>query len=402
MRRTTRLFAVIAILALTAGVACSSKSNTGGNTGNKKTLKIAFLGALTGDNAQLEIHASQGAALAVEQINARGDLPVTLSYLPEDTQGSKDQATPIANQLKDDTSLIAVVGPGFSGESFAVNPIFGQAGIPEVDHSATAPGLNAISGVSGKTWFRSVGNDNSQGGPVPDLIFKYLKKTKVFIAHDKTAYGEGLATIVKNGVNSKYPGKVAGFEGVDPGKKDYSSLVSKIIASGADIFYWGGYSPEASLIVKQLREKGSGVQFMGADGSKDTTFLSAKAAVEGSYLTCPCTDPNISTDPAAVKFVADYKAKYNVKPGIYGGEGFDAVNIIANAIKQAGTPGSDIAAYRAKVAANIGSTTGFNGITKTYAFQSNGELVDSSVVIFLYKVVNDDYKTVGDVATLIK
>jgi branched-chain amino acid transport system substrate-binding protein len=154
--------------------------------------------------------------------------------------------------------------------------------------------------------------------------------------------------------------------------------------------------------MKQLREKGSKILFMGADGSKDTTFLSAKAAVEGSYLTCPCTDPNISTDPAAVKFVTDYKAKYNVKPGIYGGEGFDAVNIIDAAIKKAGAPGSDIAAYRAKVAANIGATSGFKGITKTYAFQANGELVSSSVVIFLYKVVNDDYQTVGDVADLIK
>ena len=399
MKRATRLVAVIAMLSLMAGVACSSKAN---KATTKKTLKIAFLGALTGDNAQLEIHASKGAALAVEQANARGDLPVTLQYLPEDTQGSKDQATPIANQLKDDASLVAVVGPGFSGESFAVNPIFGQAGIPEVDHSATNPGLNAIAGVSGKTWFRSVGNDNAQGGPAPDIIFKYLKKNKVFIGHDKSAYGEGLATIVKNGVNAKYPGKVAGFEGVDPGKKDYSSLVSKIITSGADIFYWGGYSPESSLIMKQLREKGSKILFMGADGSKDTTFLAAKAAVEGSYLTCPCVDPNISTDPAAVKFVADYKAKYNVKPGIYGGEGFDAVNLIASAIKAAGAPGSDIKAYRAKVAANLASTSGFKGITKTYAFQPNGELVQSSVVIFLYKVVNDDYSTVGDVAALTK
>ena len=102
------------------------------------------------------------------------------------------------------------------------------------------------------------------------------------------------------------------------------------------------------------------------------------------------------------ELVADYKAKYNVKPGIYCGEGFDAVNLIANAIKGAGAPGSDIKAYRAKVAANLASTSGFKGITKTYAFQPNGELVQSSVVIFLYKVVNDDYSTVGDVANLIK
>ena len=53
-------------------------------------------------------------------------------------------------------------------------------------------------------------------------------------------------------------------------------------------------------------------------------------------------------------------------------------------------------------AANLASTSGFKGITKTYAFQPNGELVQSSVVIFLYKVVNDDFSTVGDVAALTK
>ena len=325
-----------------------------------------------------------------------------MQYVPEDTQGSKDQATPIANQLKDDSSLVAVIGPGFSGESFAVNPIFGQAGIPIVDHSATNPGLNAIPNVSGKLWWRIVGNDNDQGGPAPAILFKYLKAKKVFIAHDKTAYGEGIATIVRDGVKQQYPGKLAGFEGVDPGKKDYSPLVTKIITSGADVFYWGGYSPEARLIVKELRDKGSKVLFFSDDGSKDTTFLGAKADAEGSYLTCPCTDPNISTDPADVKFVADYKAKYNVKPGIYGGEGWDAANFIMDAIKQAGAPGSDISAYRSKLAQILGSTTGFKGITKTISFQPNGELVHADVKIFLYKVVNDDYKTIGDVADLIK
>src|SRR5205823_7704891 len=176
--------------------------------------------------------------------------------------------------------------------------------------------------------------------------------------------------------------------------------VTKIITSGADVFYWGGYSPEARLIVKELRDKGSKVLFFSDDGSKDTTFLGAKADAEGSYLTCPCTDPNISTDPADVKFVADYKAKYNVKPGIYGGEGWDAANFIMDAIKQAGAPGSDISAYRSKLAQILGSTTGFKGITKTISFQPNGELVHADVKIFLYKVVNDDYKTIGDVADL--
>jgi branched-chain amino acid transport system substrate-binding protein len=387
--------AVLAALALVAA-ACGREQEAP----RKPTLKIAFMGALTGDYAQLVIHAKQGAQLAIEQANAKGDLPVRLELLPEDTQGSKDNALPIANQLKDDTSVVAVIGPAFSGESFAVNPILGQAGIPQVTPSATNPGLNAIAGVSGKTWFRAVGNDNSQAEPTPDIIFKYLKGTKVYVAHDKSAYGQGLATIVRDGVQQKYPGKLAGFEGVDPGKKDYSPLVSKIIQSGADVLYWGAYSPEGSLILKQLRERGSRVQYVGADGSKDDTFLKIGADAEGAVLTCPCSDPTASSDPDARKFVTDYKARWNADPGVYGGEGYDSALLIIDAIRKAGAFTS-IADYRAKVARNLKETRGLKGVTKTYEFQDNGELVASAVQIYVYKVVGGKFVLQGKASELV-
>jgi branched-chain amino acid transport system substrate-binding protein len=393
-----RVVGLVAVFAILSMVASACGNDKGGS--NKKELKIAIMGALTGDYAQLFVHAANGAELAIQQMNAMNDLPVKLVALREDTQGSKDKATPIANQLKDDATLVALVGPGFSGESFAVNPIFGQAGVPEVTPSATNPGLNAIANVSGKTWFRAVGNDNSQGGPAPDLIFKYLKGKEVFIGHDKSAYGQGLAQIVRDLVDRAYAGKRKGYVGVDPGKKDYSALVSQVVSSKADVFYWGGYSPEGALILKQLRERGSKVQFVGADGSKDETFLKAGASAEGAVLTCPCSDPTVATDDASKKFVSDYKAKFGVDPGVYGAEGYDTINIIAAAIKKAGEPGSDIVAYRAKVAANIKSTASFKGLTKTYAFQENGELISDAVKIYLYKVVAGKFVLQGEAEDL--
>lgn len=396
MKRSTRFVAVLGVAVLLASAACSKDTTS---TTDKPEYKIWVIGALTGDYAQLFVHAANGAQLAIDQANAKGDLPVKLTLVKGDSQGSKDKATPIVNQLKDDRKVVGVIGPGFSGESFAVNPILGAAGIPAITPSATNPGLNAIKNVSGTLWWRAVGNDNDQGTPAARLLFSYLKAKKVFIGHDKSAYGQGLAAIVKDKVTAAQgAGVIAGYEGVDPGKKSYAALVTKIANSGADLLYWGGYSPEGALIMKQLRDRGSSVTFLGADGSKDDTFLKGKAAVEGAYTSCPCSDANVATDALSKKFVADYKAKFGTPPGVYATEGFDVGNLWVQAIKTAGVP-ADIAAYRAKLATTIAGVT-YPGIAKTYKFEANGELVADQVHVFLFQVKNGAFSQVGDAATL--
>jgi branched-chain amino acid transport system substrate-binding protein len=388
--------AMLATLSIVAA-ACGKSTSTGANA--KPAYKIGFMGALTGSNAQLVVGSEKGANLAIKQANDKGDLPVTLSLDPQDTQGDKDKAVAPANKLAGDSKIIAVVGPAFSGESFSSNPILQQASIPQITPSATNPGL-ASSGW--KEWFRAVGNDFSQGGPAPDVASKIIKGAKVYVAHDNTAYGAGLAGIVRDGLNARYPGALAGFNSVDPGKDDYSDLASKIVASKADVFFWGGYSPEAAKIITQAKAKGFLGTFLGADGSKDTTFLSNAAAnAEGSYFLCPCADVTTITDPIDTKFVSDYKAFTNEDPIIYSGEGYDSTNLIIEAIRKAGKPGSDITTFRKALATNIASTTGFAGTTKTYSFQPNGELVDSVVVIYLYKVVGGKFVLQGKVKDLL-
>ena len=82
-----------------------------------------------------------------------------------------------------------------------------------------------------------------------------LKGKKVAIVHDKTTYGKGLADETQKGMNKAGVKEVL-YEGVNTGEKDFSALVSKIKASGADIVYWGGLHTEGGLIVRQMRDQG--------------------------------------------------------------------------------------------------------------------------------------------------
>ncbi len=386
-----RLVALIAVLGLAAS-ACAKKTQGagggGGTGGGTKTVEIAYMGALSGDYKFLVQPGYQAAQLAFDEANAGkfGKLPVKIQLVPEDTQGDPTQATSLAQSVGSNSAFVGVIGPAFSGESAAAGKILDQAGIPFVTPSATNPTL----AQNGWThWFRAVGNDDSQGPVGAQYIAKVLKPNCVFIASDGQTYGEGLATVV--GQTLKTLGvKTFPQQTIDPNAKSWPALVSRIKASGCTAFYYGGYSAQSGPLRKQMTEAGlANVAMVSGDGSEDSTFLQqAGTAGTGTVATCPCADITSSTDAAAKAFVADYTAKWGTAPGIYSGEAWDIAQMYIAALKAGNTTRSAITTF-------LHGLNGFQGITKSYTFQPNGELVASSVTIYLYKDENGQWAYLG-------
>jgi branched-chain amino acid transport system substrate-binding protein len=375
-RTFVRSFVIVAVLGLVAA-GCSKKSDSGsGDGGGTTAVKIAYVGALSGDYKLLVESGYQAAQLAFDQANASGDLPVTITLVPEDTQGSPDQAPAIADKIVSDDAMVGVIGPAFSGESQAAGVKLDPAGIPFVTPSATNPPL-ADNGWT--HWFRAVGNDNSQGPTGADYISKVLQPNCTFMASDGSAYGKGLADVVQQTL-SDGGSKVEKQQTVQPQQKDYSALVTKIKSSGCKAVFYGGYSPEAGLIRKQMSAAGlNDVTMVGGDGIKDETFTgTAGSGGDGTVAMCPCASITDSTDPAAQQFVSDFTDKYGTAPGIYAGEGWDIAQMYIAAFKAGKTTRQEITDF-------IHGLSGFKGLTKSYTFQSNGELDASSVTIYVYK-----------------
>jgi branched-chain amino acid transport system substrate-binding protein len=375
-RMFVRLLVIVAVLGLVAA-ACSKKTDSGsGGGGGTKTVKIAYVGALSGDYKLLVQSGEQAAQLAFDQANAAGDLSVKIELVPEDTQGNPEQAPAVADKIVSDDAFVGVIGPAFSGESQAAGTKLDPAGIPFVTPSATNPPL-ADNGWT--HWFRAVGNDNSQGPTAADYISKVLQPNCTFMASDGSAYGKGLADVVQQTL-SDGGSKVEKQQTVQPQQKDYSALVTKIKSSGCTAVFYGGYSPEAGLIRKQMSAAGlNDVTMLGGDGIKDETFTgTAGSGGDGTIAMCPCASITDSTDPAAQQFVTDFTAKYGTPPGIYAGEGWDIAQMYIAAFKAGKTTRQEITDF-------LHGLSGFKGLTKSYTFQSNGELDDSSVTIYVYK-----------------
>lgn len=371
------------MLALIGGAAaCNSSNNnnsaSSGGGGSNCGKSIAFFGALTGSAANLGVNIEQGSELAVDQYNQQhGANCVTIKKF--DSQGDPAVAPGVARQLIQDKNIIGIVGPAFSGESVAADPIFDQAGIPLITPSATNPVLATGGKAGGTPWkvfHRAVGDDDSQGPAAALFIKNVLKTPKVFVADDQSAYGAGLADIVKQTLGSQVVG--TDKTGADGKQTDFSSTVTKVVSSGATAMFYGGYYQNAGLIRKQLTAAGWKGTLVAGDGVKDPGFVKSagNAAAAGTVMTCPCTPP----EKAGGTFVTDYKAKWGVDAGTYSDVAFDAANIFLQGISAGNTTTDKMLSFL--------STVDYKGVANEYKFQPNGNLDTSLVKVWAFKVDN--------------
>jgi branched-chain amino acid transport system substrate-binding protein len=333
-----------------------------------------MFGALTGPNANLGIYIQNGVNLALDKYNAaHPNCKVTLANY--DSQGDPTQAPGLAKKAIDDKKVVGIVGPAFSGESKAADPLFNEAGLVTITPSATNPKL-ADNGW--KTFFRVLGNDATQGPAAAKYMKETVKTQKAFVIDDASEYGKGLADIVRKDLGSTDVGN----DTIQQKQTDFSASVTKVKASGADSLFFGGYSPEAAPLIKQLRDAGWKGTFVVADGVKDQSYIdNAKTAAEGTIITCPCVPPDVAPD-----FQKDYKAKYNEDPNTYSGEGFDAATILLDGIAAGKTRESMVAFVKSYDKA---------GVTKQLQFDDKGE--PQHVKVFAYKVEGGKIVSTGEI-----
>ena len=359
-------FGVPVVAAALALSACGGTTSSGDKSAGGKAcdLKIGFFGALTGDAANLGINIKNGAELAVNQYNEKNaDCKVTLVTF--DSQGDPSIAPGLAQKAVTDKKLVGIVGPAFSGESKAADPIFEKAGLNLISASATNP---ALSENGWKTFHRILGNDATQGPAAAKYMKDILKVDKAFVIDDSSEYGKGLADIVRKDLGAM----VVGSDAIQQKQTDFSGTVTKVTASKAPAVFFGGYYAEAALLVKQLRAAGYTGTFVAADGVKDDGFIKAAgAAAEGAIVTCPCLPPD-----QAPEFATAFKKAYNSDPATYSAEAYDAANVFLAAIAAGKSASADMTAF-------IGSYDQ-KGVTKQVKFDAKGE--PANVSVWAYKV----------------
>jgi branched-chain amino acid transport system substrate-binding protein len=329
MIRSKKSLRALAALAGVAALTLSACGTTGGDDDKKGSdakaacdQKLTYFGALTGPAAALGINAANGADLAIEQYNKEhADCKVIFEKV--DSQSDPKQATGLAANVIGDKKVIGVIGPLFSGESEAADPVFDKAGLPLISASATRPSLSE---QGWKVFHRVLGNDATQGPQVTTLLKEVANISEVFVVEDDSPYGKGLSATVQGDMGDG----VVGVESVKTGETDFSGVINTIQAKKPASVFFSGYYPEGGPFVKQLRAAGYTGTVVTADGVKDPEFikLAGAQAAEGTLITCPCVPGEKLTE-----FNDAYVAKFKVAPGTYSPEAYDAANIFLAGIE---------------------------------------------------------------------
>ena len=294
------------------------------------------------------------------------------------------QATALAPKAIDD-GIVGLVGPAFSGETADTGATWEEAAIPFVSASATRV---ALADNGWKTFHRVLADDGFQGPGVANFIVKGLAAKKVAVIDDASEYGKGLADELAAAVSSGGAEVVVREAVAATGTEipNYSSVISSIKGAGVDAVFYGGYYAQSGALAKQLQDGGVTAPFVSGDGSLDQAFVDgAGGAADGAYLSCTCALVNESATGAAATFFTDYKGAFNVDPGTYSPEGFDAATIFINGVKEGKTTAADLLAYVSGVT--------FDGVSKKIQFEENGNIKGGTVL--MYKVVDGKITSIG-------
>jgi branched-chain amino acid transport system substrate-binding protein len=350
----------------------SAAAGSGSCNGTGTTYKIGYEGPLTGDNKQLGINMINAVNLAVDQANAAKNLCFNLAVLSSDDGGTAAGAPAAAAALIQDTAVVGVIGPAFSGATAAVGAKYAAAMMPLISPSAT----NATLTSQGFTTFhRIVPTDGIEGKATADYLATKFKTA--FVVDDTSTYGAGVAQVVAAELKAK--GVKVDTQSIAP-TTDYSAIATKIAGSGDAAMYYGGYDAQAGLLAKALQAASyKGFEISG-NGGKSSVFTStAGAAGDGYYFACGCLDG--TTAPSAKAFNDAYTAMFKTPSSTYSPEAFDATNAMISAISAAQKAGG---VTRASVETAVNALD-YTGITTTVKFTSTGEVAQATVNLYEQK-----------------
>jgi branched-chain amino acid transport system substrate-binding protein len=295
-----------------------------------------------------------------------------IELVEEDTQLDPAIATTSAQKLVADPDIIAVIGPSGSQEVEASAELFETANLEHVSPSATRPSLTQ---AGYKTFFRVVPNDDVQGPTDVTFMIEHLQAKSVVVIDDQTSYSVSLSDVVEKGLADG--GVTVARESVTQKDSDFSALVTKIKAAGADvIFFPGQIATQGAQLWKQMQEQGVQATLMGGDGFNSPDLV-ADGANEGSYISAFA--PDIKGLPDAADVAAAYSAEYG-EFGAFGPPTYVATQVIFEAIERAMKSGD---VTRESVLAEVAKTDIPKTILGTpIKFDANGDVEGAQFYIF--------------------
>jgi branched-chain amino acid transport system substrate-binding protein len=352
-----------------------------GSASAQEVVRIGHVGPISGASAHLGKDNENGAKMAIEELNAKGftlgGKKVKLELLTEDDGADPKQGTAVAQKLVD-AKVHGVIGHLNSGTTVPASKIYHDAGIPQISPSATTPQYTK---QGFKSAFRVVANDNKLGGTLGAYAVDNLKAKNIAVIDDRSAYGQGVADEFVKGAKKKFPGvKIVGKEFTNPNATDFTAILTSIKAKKPDLIFFGGMDAVGGPMLKQMKALGIQAKFMGGDGicTEALSRLAGDGLGEGTVTCAEAGGVKGPQEKVMADFQARFKKKYNADVQLYAPYVYDAVMVMAMAMKNANS--ADPAKYLPEL-----KKIKYQGVTGNIQFDPKGDIQNGALTLFTYK-----------------
>ena len=338
-------------------------------------VKIGVFGPMTGDAAGYGQSLREAVDLVVKDRNAAGGvLGQKITPVYGDDAGKPEQAVSVAKRLTASDEVLIMLGSISSPASLAASQVARQSETPQIVISGTAQKIT----TQGNPWvFRSAIPDTKFAADLVDFINeKFPNKKKVAFIYVNDDFGKG-GFVGFKARGDKYGFQIVAEERYTRGDLDFTSQLSRIKASGADIMVdWSRYA-EGALIIKQKQQMGLDIPYFGSDGQAHPKFRElAGSAADGAYYPTHFSVTAIAGNKAAEDFTAKIRATYNKDPDYVHAQAYDAMTAALMAIQKAGAPD------RTKIRDAL-KTVEFDGVRGHFKFDEKGDPTLQAIVVII-------------------
>jgi branched-chain amino acid transport system substrate-binding protein len=373
-------FFALILLLVVAGCAGKNESTNANNDEAAKepteessgpvSAKIGVISYLSGPGAAYGEAITNGFKLAQKEINELGK--VSIELIIEDSAGKQEQALSAAQKLMNSEEVVAILGPTLSTEMNVVGPEADLNGVPIMGTSTTASGIPQI----GEYVFRnSIPESLAIPASIQKAVDKYdVKKVAILYGNDDVFTKSGFDTMKEVAENMGL--EILTIETFQKGQSDYNAQLTKIKDLKPDLILASALYNEGAVIMNQARKMGIDVPFVGGNGFNSPKVIEiAGDAGNGLIVATPWYGEK--DDPKVKEFVAKYEAEYGKQPDQFAAQAYDALYIMAEALKNAGE------AERDSLRNALAEIKNFEGILGSFSFDEEGDVVMEPTVLII-------------------
>ena len=367
-----KLKKVMSVL-LASAVMLGALTGCGGDKKEAKkadTVKVGVFLPLTGDNAaggELELRGVKLAhKLHPEVLGKKVELVVA------DNKSDKAESASVAARLIEKDKVCALIGTYGSSLAMAAGNIVKEAKVPAIGTSCTNPQVTA----NNDYYFRACFIDPFQGTVMANYAYKQGARKVAIVQEVSNDYSVGLAKFFKDAFVklTNDPDCIVDIANYQTGDKDFTAVLTNLKAKNPDAVFAPGNFTESALLIKQARQLGMTIPFMGGDTWETQEFIDVGGKeVEGAVMSTAFDREKAST-PEAQKFLKAYTDEYKSEPSALSAMAYDAYLITVDAIKRANSTDSQ------KIRDALAATKDLEAVTDKTTFDKNGDPIKAAVI----------------------